>query len=320
MVTCAICGKSFRVITNSHLSQYHGTTPSEYVRLYGGHLISEETVLSKSLAARSRKLPSKYDGFDWEQIGFGQKPDRMIAEETGIPKTTLTKIRNKLGIPAFTGVILNQEGDPCRSIYEAMYDAVLHWQNIAHQHEVRVENLPYIADFKVENQFIEIAGMKNFSKYDNKLSKKVQIYEDAGIQVTWLSREQVEELYKECPITINFREHRICERCGKQTHDLVKNVCRKCYMYVWREESTATGQCQECGNLFSLPLDKPNQKFCSHECYSASLAFDWPSWEWIEDQLKTTSIRQLAFRIGVKAPTMYMHIRRRKKRNNGSLT
>lgn len=310
MIKCAMCNQEFRVITNSHLLRKHGITVEEYVRQYGGHLLSEETRSKKSLDY----------GVNWKIVGLGTKPDSIISKEVGINRRTITYVRNKLGIPAFKGVILTQEGKPCRSIYEAMYDAYLHWQSIEHQHEVRVGDLPYIADFKVGQQFVEIAGMRNFAKYERKLKLKREAYELAGVPVKWLSPEDIEELYASCPVEVKFREKRYCERCGKQTHDLVKNVCRKCYMHVWREEkSNEVAICQQCGHEFTRPAGSPDQKFCSHECYASSIEFDWPSWEWIVEQLKTTSVRQLAFRIGIKPTTMYMHLRRRKQRNRGDL-
>ncbi len=74
--------------------------------------------------------------------------------------------------PAFVGLLLLQEGEPCRSVYEAMYDAWLHGEQVPHEHEVRVANLPYIADFRVGTEYVEIVGMAGFARYRRKLEAK----------------------------------------------------------------------------------------------------------------------------------------------------
>jgi hypothetical protein len=316
MIVCQICGQEFRSITNSHLLHKHGITTDEYVRLYGGQLISDETRKLTGLLSLGRKVESKYDCVEWDTIGLGSVPDSVIARKLGCSRRFVASQRKKKNIPPFVGIILTQEGTPCRSIYEAMYDAYLHWHQIAHDHEVRVADLPYIADFKMDGKYIEIVGMIQFGKYARKLELKKAAYKVRSLPVTWLSAKDVEKLYADCPVEIGFRSQRICERCGKETHDLVKNVCRVCYMDVWREEKGQTQVCKECGCEFSTA---DNRKYCSHSCYAASMEIDWPSWEWLAEQMQTTSIRQIARRIGVKETSLYMRISRRKQRNHGSL-
>jgi hypothetical protein len=313
MIQCLLCGKEFRTITNSHLLHSHDMTVKEYLHKFSEISLTSGDVRTPILASPRKR---KYDLELYKNVGLGTKPDSVIARELGIDRRTLTTIRNKLGIASFGGIILLQEDIPCRSIYEAMYDAYLHWKNIPHKHEVKIPNLPYIADFQLENHFVEIAGMTHFKKYERKLELKREIYTKNNIPVVWLSCEDVEALFRDCTIPLKFRENRACEVCGQVTYRIIKNLCKDCYMDLWRIQQSELVTCEYCGTQFNR-ID--NRKFCSHSCYSKSLELDWPSWEWIDEQLKSTSIRQLAIQLGVKPPSMYMRLRRRKGRNNGQL-
>ena len=195
-----------------------------------------------------------------------------------------------------------------------MYDAWLHGHSIEHLHEVRVEGLPYKADFRVGDQFIEIVGMLHFAKYAQKYALKRQAYERAGIKVTWLTSDDVERLYQGCEVAIKIRPERVCLDCGTKTHDLVRGVCRNCYMRRWHRSGEKTLNCLQCGKPFTRN-ESASQKYCSHVCYSQSLELEWPSWDWIDDQIKTKSIRQVAFAIGVNPNALYMRLRRRKLRS-----
>lgn len=101
---------------------------------------------------------------NWDLVGLGSKPDAVIARELNVPRRKVCTERNNRSIKPFIGRILTQEGLAVRSIYEAMYDAVLHQQNISHLHEVPVPSTNFQADFKIGDTFIEIAGMLNFSR------------------------------------------------------------------------------------------------------------------------------------------------------------
>lgn len=265
---------------------------------------------------RKRGIPIFNDpnAIDWSGIPLGTKPDTALAKDLGVTRERIKYARKRLGVPPFVGIILLQEGQPCRSIYEAMYDAYLHWKQIPHEHEVKMDGLPYIADFKTEDRYIEIAGMLHYPRYREKHVLKRRAYEEAGIAVTWLTIEDVEHLYSECPIPLKFRVQRECLDCGKQTHDLVKGVCRTCYIHRWHRQEVYTSTCATCGKSFFYH-DNGDPKYCSRSCYWKSLEFDWPSWEWIDEQLRHMSIRQLAIQMKVKYTALYMRIRRRKERH-----
>ncbi|GHO61507.1 hypothetical protein KSC_003990 [Ktedonobacter sp. SOSP1-52] len=217
---------------------------------------------------RKRNIPIYINPntIDWNNVPLGTKPDSVIAHDLQIPRERVKYHRNLRNIPAFVGVILLQEGYPCRSIYEAMYDACLHWKQIAHEHEARIEGLPYIADFKIDSRFVEIPGMLHFPKYREKYNLKRKALEENGIPVTWLQIEDIKRLYADCPVPLRFREQRECLDCGKQTHNLVKGVCRTCYMQQWHQQSLYTTICGSCGKEFSYH-DNDAPKYCSKKCY-----------------------------------------------------
>lgn len=305
MITCALCGKQFRSITNTHLLRAHGIATAEYVARFGKTLVSEET----------RELKRRDGGIDWEIVGLGKAPDSLIALDIGASRRRIAYERKKRGIPAFGGLILTQEDNPCRSQYEAMYDAYLHWSGIEHQHEVRVHGLPYIADFLVNGAYTEIVGMVPFPKYTKKLARKRAAYLAANIAVVWMSRQSVIELYEQCPVKVRYRTERVCQRCGKITHDLVRGVCRVCYMHVWRSEGKEV-RCKQCGRGF-VRAGKSRQKYCSTDCYAQSMkCIDWPSTEWLEEAATHKPLRQIADSLGVKPGALYQHMYRQRKRRD----
>jgi hypothetical protein len=211
-------------------------------------------------------------------------------------------------IPAFIGLVLLQEGEPCRSIYEAMYDACLHDEQTPHEHEVRVEALPYIADFRVGGQYVEIVGMAGFGRYRRKHAAKRRAYETDSVPVTWLYPVEVKALYADCGLPLRFRLTRRCDDCGEETHDLVKTVCRRCYMRRWHSAAATVRRCAQCGSEFR---GHDPQRFCSHRCYSKSLELAWPDWEELDRRLAVKPIRQVAFDLGVQPSALYMRLRRR---------
>lgn len=303
MLTCAICGRQFLSITNSHLLRAHGISTHEYIAKFGGPLVSEET----------RERRRRDGGVDWDDVGLGSVPDSSIALDTGIERRRVAYERQRRGIPAFQGLILTQEGNPCRSQYEAMYDAYLHWKDVEHRHEVRVGGLPYIADFLVQGTYVEIVGMLRFGKYAQKLAKKRAAYERAGVSILWLSSEEVTKCYEGSLVRVQYRIERSCERCGKRTHDLVRGVCRTCYMYVWRSEGQEA-QCAECGKTF-IRAGSSVQKYCSRGCYAKSLRqIQWPALEWIEEESQRKSLKQIARCLGVNPGALYQHVHRERQR------
>lgn len=170
---------------------------------------------------------------------------------------------------------LTQEGNKCRSVLEAKYDAYLHSAGLKHQHEVDVRTSygNFIADFRVGEPLVEVVGMVGFYKYENRHEAKRIAYQKAKIPVIWLSPEDVERLYepisKIAPIT--FLQVLICENCNTKTNDIVKGVCRKCYMLRWHRREN--GSICFCGNI----IQKDKGKFCSRKCYWESLVKQNPS-------------------------------------------
>jgi hypothetical protein len=150
-----------------------------------------DTVLARELGvssqvvhkARTRRQISKFEtperlrcsSIDWDLVDLGERPDSAIAREFGVSRRSVCTERRLRGIPAFVGLLLLQEGEPCRSIYEAMYDAWLHSEQIAHEHEVPIAGLPYIADFRVAGEYIEIAGMIRFPRTEKSSNRSAPL-------------------------------------------------------------------------------------------------------------------------------------------------
>lgn len=287
-----------------------------------------DTTLAKQLGvgaqvvwkARSRRgIPrfrtpeyARSSAIDWDQVGLGERPDSALARELGVTKRYVCAERRRRRIPAFVGLVLTQEGNPCRSIYEAMYDAWLHAQGTPHEHEARVPQLPYIADFRVESEYIEIVGMTSFGRYAKKLEAKRRAYEAVSLPVRWLYPADVEAFFAERHVSLRFRTRRVCEDCGLETHDLVKGVCRRCYMPRWRLAADDTRSCEQCHRDF---VTREPRRFCSHSCYAKSLELCWPDWDELDRRLAEKSIPRVAFDLGIQPNTLYMRLRRRRLRD-----
>lgn len=220
------------------------------------------------------------------------------------------KRRNR-AIPPFVGLVLTQEGDPCRSIYEAMFDAWLHERQEPHEHEARVPGLRFIADFKLAAEYVEIVGMAAFRRYGAKHAAKRRAYEEASVPVRWIYPAEVERLYAGCALPLRFRSERRCEDCGRATHDLVKGACRLCYMRRWRAEGTYNRTCAECGRSFESR--RRDQRYCCRACYWRSLELEWPDWDELDRRLSEKPASQVAIDIGVKPTALYMRLRRRQR-------
>jgi hypothetical protein len=246
---------------------------------------------------------------DWDDVSLGSQPDSALARLLGVNKRRVCAERGKRGIPAFQGFILTQEGDPCRSVHEAMYDAYLHAHGLTHQHEVSVPGLPFIADFRVTDEFVEIAGMTAFARYRAKYEAKRAAYERAKVRVRWLFVSDVEDLFRNCSIPLRFRPGRECHDCRKPTCDLVRGVCRPCYMRRWHGSGDGAG-CASCGARIS----RKGARFCSRKCYWRSLELELPSWEELDVRLAQKPIRQVAIDLGVNPSMLYMRLRRRSSR------
>lgn len=254
-------------------------------------------------------------GIDWTKVDLGKKPDSEIAREKNVSVGYISYIRKKMGIKAFVGLLLTQEGNGCRSIYEAMYDCYLHWKGISHKHEVKVVNLPYIADFEINNQYIEIFGMIGFSKYEKRVNKKILNYKKNNVNYIEVKCDEIEKLYKDCPIKVICKYQRKCSICGKETRKILKGYCKKCYMDIYRYKISEERECLICHKKYRNCRD--NSKYCSLKCYHKSLnKTEWPSDECLEKELKIKSYEEIAKNLNVTIRCLQCRLSRIRKKNN----
>jgi hypothetical protein len=249
----------------------------------------------------------------WDAAQLGQCPDSVVAMRLGVRRELVGKERRRRGIPAFVGLVLRQDGIPCRSIYEAMYDAVLHDRGVPHEHEVAFPDLGIIADLSVEGRVYEIAGMIGMTRYDRRQDRKRAAYASAGIPVIWLSREDVLAEYKQVKTRVVFRERR-CASCGKSATKIVRGNCRPCQMKAWRAETSVGRACVGCGEEFRVAAADTGRKFCSRQCYWRSLELSWPPWEELDRMLLDQPVAGIARSLGVSANALHMRLRRRRIR------
>lgn len=275
------------------------------------HQVVWQARTRRSIPAATAERRRRLHGVDWDSLRLGDRPDSVVAHEIGLSRRTVCAERLKRGIPPFVGLLLNQEGGPCRSIYEAMYDAWLHDREEPHEHEVHVEKLGCIADFRVAGVFVEIAAMTSFERYAARHERKRRAYRDAGIAVRWIDADEVVDLFDECSTPLRFRSERRCADCKRLTHDLVKAVCRTCYMRRWHAIGDGTASCRQCGRSFLKPRGQQGQRFCSRRCYWRSIEVVSVSWDDIDRRLSEKSISQVARDLGLKPNTLYMRLRRR---------
>lgn len=250
---------------------------------------------------------------NWDNVPLGTKPDAVIAKELNVNRRTVCTERNKKGIKPFIGKILTQEEFAVRSIYEAMYDAVLHEQGIPHLHEVSVPDTNFKSDFKIDDTFIEIAGMLAYEKYRDKYLKKKQTYEILQIKVVWLDIEEIDKLFSNCKLEIKTRDNTECKLCGIKSLRLVKDLCHQCYCKSWRKVGghpiAVCGCCQK-----DFPQYSPDSKFCSRKCYWNTLKLDLPSIDWLEREIAVRSISEVATELGVDYFTLHKRLYRSRKR------
>jgi hypothetical protein len=276
MVQCVYCGLFFRSIPASHL------------------LAHKEDLLKD---------------------GLGEKPDSIIADMSRSSRRIICAVRNRLHIAPPSFLYLTKEGLSCRSQFEAKYDAYLHYSNIPHEHEVRVPGLPYIADFRIDGVYIEIAGMYGYKKYETKMRKKISDYIDKGIDYKILTDKDVDSLIVDLPVTIEIRK-RYCSVCELLTKDLVNGMCRPCSRKLWGKNNGYMSHCHRCNGKYIKNAGSPGQKYCSRSCYWKSLrSVNWPTLQEIDDMRRSRSIIKIAKDLGVEANTLYMHIYRERNKN-----
>lgn len=248
-----------------------------------------------------KKINLKDLALEWKDIPLGKVPDSEISRKTNLARRIICRIRNRLKIPRFKGLILTQEGLPCRSIYESMFDCYLHWKKIKHEHEVRAAGLPYIADFKIAGKLFEIFGMSGFYKYDKRKNKKIKAYKENGIRFRSIPIKTIEKLYNICPVKTVYNVSRKCSICGKETYRIIKNICHKCYMNAYHKKPITESRCITCNKKINSDSIK---KYCSHSCYWESLkSKGFPSDEQLLEMSKKYSLRKIAKILGTPRET-----------------
>lgn len=69
MVTCKLCNKEFKKVTNSHLRDKHQTELEEYIRLFPGSLMtSKETVEAISKSSKGKSYKERYGEAEAEKL------------------------------------------------------------------------------------------------------------------------------------------------------------------------------------------------------------------------------------------------------------
>jgi endogenous inhibitor of DNA gyrase (YacG/DUF329 family) len=244
----------------------------------------------------------------WKKIPLGEKPDSEISDLTGISTRSVCGVRLKLGIGAFNGLILLREGRPCRSLLEAQLDVYLHWRNIPHEHEVKVECLPYIADIKIGSVYFEVFGMRGFERYDIKTERKIRDYRTNRIKFGQISLRRIRERYLRSGLKVQFKVIRNCSTCGKEDHVLLRGYCRRCYMKYWHKIPTYTIKCPICGETKS---SNRRDKFCSYRCYWLSMnKIHWPDNKALINMLNAESMRSVSKKLGIHLASLQNHIKR----------
>lgn len=250
----------------------------------------------------------------YENVPFGKKPDPAVAIDLNMDRRKVCYIRRYLGIPAFKGLIITQEGLPCRSIYEAMFDCYLHWKRIKHEHEVNVDLLPYVADFKISNKYFEIFGMFGFKKYEDRKNEKIKAYKENNIFYKSISITTIEKLYKICPVKVIFNIERKCQVCGKETYNIIKNLCKNCYMKSYHRSAIIISTCKICKEPIQGDYKK---EYCGYECYWESLRTNkLPPDNELLEILKNKSIRKLGKELGVSPSSISSRAKRARNKSH----
>lgn len=78
MVTCKICNKSFKKVTNSHLRDKHNLDREEYLRLFPGSEMTDMTVINAiSKATKGKSYTERYGKEKAEQLIERRKQDAL---------------------------------------------------------------------------------------------------------------------------------------------------------------------------------------------------------------------------------------------------
>lgn len=115
MVTCKICNKGFKKITNSHLRDKHNINREEYLRLFPGSEMTDETVTRAiSQATKGKSYTERYGVEKAEQLIERRKQDALRQFENIEQKI----IRRKHNWKGYKGI----SGDYWRCIQKAGED------------------------------------------------------------------------------------------------------------------------------------------------------------------------------------------------------
>jgi len=106
-----------------------------------------------------------------------------IGNMVGVPFTTIRnwlkeykipKRKSKYGMKYYINC---KDGHKVKSSYERYVDNWLFEKGIPHEYNGLLPGSKYKYDFKIDNWYVEIWGLKNIDLYDKKMSRKIQFYE-----------------------------------------------------------------------------------------------------------------------------------------------
>lgn len=245
---------------------------------------------------------------------LGLAPDSEIAFEFNVSSGAVKKTRAKLGISSFCGLLLTQEGYPCRSLLEAKYDAWLHHTGIEHLHQTKVPGSRFIADYLIDGVYHEVTGMIGYDKYDIALAKKKSAYTTLAVPVVYITADTVDWFFADCPVKIRLDPKRECRKCGTKLYDIPNGMCRRCNRIEWGKINATEHSCAQCGKSFMRDAGSFSKR-CSRSCYYDSLKKDMPSAQELIEIWDTRSINGLANEIGVRPGSLYQRIYRFQKKD-----
>lgn len=126
---------------------------------------------------------------------------REVADVVGRDKKVVIDYLRYYGIKVRSDGFKNRErivcndGHEVRSYYERAFDNYLHKENIAHEYDARLPfNKRFMCDFKVGDIYIEIWGMVGWEPYDDRMSRKIKLYEENDCKLLQVFPEDFKDL------------------------------------------------------------------------------------------------------------------------------
>lgn len=87
------------------------------------------------------------------------------------------------------------DGHMVRSYYERAFDNYLYKEGIPHEHDVRLPFARrYMADFLIEDVYVEIWGMMTWEKYRERRKRKLKIYKENNCRLLEIFPEDFKDL------------------------------------------------------------------------------------------------------------------------------